>query len=165
MIRELTDFIIDIIVTRVVRRQRSSPRGNQIWIATNSRSLGQNVLYNVKGLVPKNTHVKYEILSLTVHKLWPRLKFLKSRLTSRSRSLGKKLWYDVKILVPRNTHAIYKSPASHGSWFMTKVKVMKSRLTSRSRSLGKKITVWREMSCFKEYTCEIWKPCLSWFIS
>ena len=51
--------------TRVVRRQQSSPRGNQIKIATfsvnsRSRSLGQKLWYGVKGLVTRNTHVKYE---------------------------------------------------------------------------------------------------------
>ena len=48
------------LTTRIVRRQRSSPRGNQIKIATlsvrsRSRSLGKKLWYGVKGLVTRNT--------------------------------------------------------------------------------------------------------------
>ena len=56
-------------------------------------------------------------LSLTVHKLWPRLKFLKSSLNFKVKD--------------------------------TRSKIMK----------------WCERSCHKEYIYEIWKPCLSRFIS
>ena len=49
-----------------------------------------------------------------VRKLWPRLKFFKSKVgqSSRSRSQGKKIWYHVKGLVTRNTHVQYVSPIS-----------------------------------------------------
>ena len=58
-------------------------------------------------------------LSLLVRKLWPRLKFFKSR----SMSPGQKLWYHVKGLVTRNTHAQYESLISSGKKVMAKVKV------------------------------------------
>ena len=76
--------------TRVVRRPRSSPRGNQIKIATfseiviqssRSRSLGKN--YDmVWKVLSQGIHMwNMKALSLTVDTLWPRarLKFLKSR--------------------------------------------------------------------------------------
>ena len=46
-----------------------------------SSSRGQKLLYQVEGLVTRNTKVQYETqkaLSLLVIKLWPRLKFFKS---------------------------------------------------------------------------------------
>ena len=58
-------------------------------------------------------------LSLLVIKLWPRLKFFKSR----SRSRGQKLWYHVKGLATRNTHVQYESPITSGKKVMAKVKV------------------------------------------
>ena len=62
-------------------------------------------------------------LSLLVRKLWPRLKFFKSRSTSRSRSQGHKLWYHMKGLVTRDTYVQYESPISSGKKVMAKVKV------------------------------------------
>ena len=56
------------ILTRVVIRQRSSPRGNKIIIATFSechskfkvKVIRQKLWFGVKGLFTRNTHVKYE---------------------------------------------------------------------------------------------------------
>ena len=58
-------------------------------------------------------------LSLVVRKLWPRLKFFKSR----SRSRGQKLWFHVTSLVTRNMHVQYESPITCGKKVMAKVKV------------------------------------------
>ena len=77
-----------------------------------------------------------KVLSLLIRKLWPRLKFFKSRSdfkvkvtrskimvpcerfpkvgqTSRSRSQGQKLWNHVKGLVTRNTHMQYEFKLYH----------------------------------------------------
>ena len=67
-------------------------------------------------------------LSLLVRKLWPRLRFFKSRSNFKSRSLGKKLWYNVKGLVTRNTHVQYESPISSGKKVMAKVKVFQKKV-------------------------------------
>ena len=65
---------------------RQQPSLNSSWgksfskvdQTSRSRSWGQKLWYHVKGLVTKNTHVQYES-PLLVRKLWPRLKFFKSR--------------------------------------------------------------------------------------
>ena len=106
---------------RVVRRQKSSPRGNQIWIATFSVC------------------------------------------DQSSNKRGQKLWYGVKGLVTRNIHVKYESLIYHGSYISTKIKVLKRRSNFKVKVTRSKFMVWRERSCHKEYTCEIWKPCLSRF--
>ena len=75
----------------------------------------------VHGPLPSLSLMK--ALSLLVRKLWPRLKFFKSRSNSRSRSRGQKLWYHVKGLVTRNTDVQYESPISSSKKVMAKVKV------------------------------------------
>ena len=67
-------------------------------------------------------------LSFLVRKLWPWLKFFKSRSNfkvkvTRSRSQGQKLQYHVKGFVTENTHVQYESPISSGKKVMAKVKV------------------------------------------
>ena len=44
-----------------------------------SRSRDQKLRYHMKGLVTRNTHVQYESPIPSGRKLWPRLKFFKSR--------------------------------------------------------------------------------------
>ena len=61
---------------------------------------------------------------LTVKKLWPRLKFLKSMSNFKVKVIRqKKIWYVVKCLVTTNTHVKYESPVSNGPMF----KFLKSR--------------------------------------
>ena len=55
-------------------------------------------------------------------KLWPRLKFLKSR--SNSKVKGSRSWYQMKGLTIRNTHVKYEIPSTYQSKVMTKVKVL-----------------------------------------
>ena len=62
-------------------------------------------------------------LSLLVRKLWPKLKFFKSRSSFKVKVTRKKLWYQVKGLDTRNTHVQYESPISSGKKVMAKVKV------------------------------------------
>ena len=62
-------------------------------------------------------------LSLLVRKLWPRLKFFKSRSNFKVKFQGQKLWCHVKGLVIRNTHVQYESPITSGKKVMAKVKV------------------------------------------
>ena len=64
--------------------------------------------------------------SLTVHKLWQRLKFLKSRSNFKVKVTSSKLWNDVKGIVTRNTHVKYKS--SSGLKVMAKVKVFEKKV-------------------------------------
>ena len=62
-------------------------------------------------------------LSLVVKKLWPRLKFFKSRSTFKVKVTRSKLWHHVKGLVTRNTHVQYESPISSSKKVMAKVEV------------------------------------------
>ena len=52
---------------------------------------------------------------------------------------------------------------SHPSHFCTKL--WSKTWDSKFKVTRSKIMVWCERSCHKEYTCEIWKPCLLRFIS
>ena len=56
-------------------------------------------------------------------KLWPMLKFLKSRSKFTVRSHVQNLWYHQKGLVMRNTRAKYESPISYGKKVRHNVKV------------------------------------------
>ena len=62
-------------------------------------------------------------LSLVVRKLWPRLKFFKSRSNFKVKVMRSKLWFHVKGLVTRNTHVQYESPINSSKKVMAKVKV------------------------------------------
>ena len=74
-----------VFKTRVVRRQQNSPRGNQIEKATFSEchSKFKDKVKNygmVWKVLSRGIHVwSMKALYLTVHKLWPRWKFWKSR--------------------------------------------------------------------------------------
>ena len=74
--------------TRVVRRQRSSPRGNQIKIPTFSECHSKFKVKFIRSEImvwsERSCHKEYtceiwKTYLFTVHNLWPRLKFLKSR--------------------------------------------------------------------------------------
>ena len=52
----------------------------------------------MKGLVTRNTHVKYESPITSGLKVMAKVSFVKVGQTSRSRSQGKKLWYHSKVL-------------------------------------------------------------------
>ena len=82
----------------------------------------------LKDLSQKIHMCNIKALSLLVRKLWPRLKFFKSRSTSRSRSRGQKLWYYVKGFVTRNTYVQYESLISSGKKGMAMVKVFHEKV-------------------------------------
>ena len=67
--------------------------------------------------------VNTKALSLLVRMLWPRLKFFKSRSTSRAMSQGQKLVYHAKGLVTRKTHVQYERAIPSGFKVIAKVKV------------------------------------------
>ena len=60
-------------------------------------------------------------LSLLIRKLWPRLKFFKSR--SNFKAMRSKTMVHVKGLVTKNTHVQCESSISSGNKVMAKVKV------------------------------------------
>ena len=62
-------------------------------------------------------------LSLTIKKLWPMLKFFKSRSKVMSRSQVQNLWYRLKCLVIRITYAKYERLISKSKKVMANVKV------------------------------------------
>ena len=74
----------------------------QIW---RSRS---KILVPRKGLITRNTHVKYESSMLCHSKVMAQVKvFLSGQKVGqiwRSRSQGQKFWYQWKGLITRNTH-------------------------------------------------------------
>ena len=87
-----------------------------MYVIQSSRSLDQKLWYDVKGLITRNKHGKYESPASDRSLVMTKIKvFVKVGQTSRSWSLGQKLWYDVKGLNTRNTHVKYESPVSHGS--------------------------------------------------
>ena len=62
-------------------------------------------------------------LSLTIQKLWPRLKFwIYIGQMSRPRSLGQNFLHDWKVLIIRNVLMKYESSTPNGSKDMTKVR-------------------------------------------
>ena len=77
-----------------------------------SRSQGQKLLYHVKGLVTRNTHLQYEE-SLTSSGLKVMAKIKVFQKYVKLQGQGKKLWSHVKCLVTRNTQVQYESPI----WF------------------------------------------------
>ena len=64
-----------------------------------------------------------KVLSFLVRKLWPRLKFFKSRSNFKVKVTRSKLWYNLKGRVARNTQVQYESAISSGKKVMAKVKV------------------------------------------
>ena len=82
----------------------------------------------MKGLVTRNTHVRYESPITSGLKVTAKVKvFSKVGQTSRSRSQGQILWYHVNGLVTKNTHVQYESPITSGLRVMAKVNVFQSR--------------------------------------
>ena len=61
-------------------------------------------------------------LSLLVKKVWPRLKFLKSRLNFKVKVTRSKVMVPCDILVTMNTHVQYESPITSDKKVMAKVK-------------------------------------------
>ena len=62
-------------------------------------------------------------LPFLVRKLWPRLKFFKSRSNFKVKATRSKAWYYEKGLVIRNTHMKYESSIFNGLKVIAKVKV------------------------------------------
>ena len=62
-------------------------------------------------------------LSLLVRKLWPRLKFFKSRSNLKVKATMSNLRYHMKVLVTKNTHMQYENPITFSKKVMAKVKV------------------------------------------
>ena len=87
---------------------------------------------------------KIKALSLLGWKLWPSLKFIKSR----SRSQGKKLRYHVKHLVTKNIHVQYGSPIPSDKKVMAKVKVFQKwvKLQGQCHEVINYGTMWKVLS-------------------
>ena len=62
-------------------------------------------------------------ISLLVRKLWPRLKFFKSRSNFKVKVMRSKIMYHVQGLITRNTHVQYESPITSGKKVIAKVNV------------------------------------------
>ena len=99
--------------TGVVRRQRSSPRGNQIWKATSSVCDSKFKVKVTRSKImlwcERFCHKEYTCEIWKPYLSWfinydQGESFWKVGQHSRSRSLGKKLWYDVKGPITMNTH-------------------------------------------------------------
>ena len=69
-------------------------------------------------------------ISLLVRKLWPRLKFFKSRSNFKVTVQAQKLRYQKKGLATSNTHVQYESSISSGKKVMAKVKVFVNALNA-----------------------------------
>ena len=126
------------------------PYGNLFWLrnysqslfflvgqTSRSRALGQNFWYLSKGLVTKNVHIK--ALPLLVRKLWPRLKFFKSRPSFKVKVTMSKLLEPMERFCHKEcTYEIWKPYlfwlGSYGQGYS----FLKVGQTSRSRSLGQK---------------------------
>ena len=128
-----------------------------------SRSLGQKLWYDVKGIITRNTQKvmwNMKALSFTVHKFWPRIKFFKSRSNFKVKVTRSK----IVVLCERSCHKeyTYEIWKFYLSEFinMTKVESRSNEKVTRSE-----IIVWSERSCHKEYTSEKWKSYLLLFIS
>ena len=85
------------------------------------RLLGQKFWYPWKGLSQGMYIWNMEALPPLVRKLWPRLKFFKSR--SNFKVNVTQCWYPWKGLDTRNTHVKYESSTYSSSWVIGKVKV------------------------------------------
>ena len=123
--QQLQAYNILVGETKVIRRQRSSPRGNQIWKATFSvcdsklkfKATRSKIMVWCKMLkvLSQGIHIwNMKALSLMLQSL----KFLKSRSNFKVKVPRSKIMvhlYDVKGLVTRKTHVKYESPVSRGS--------------------------------------------------
>ena len=107
-----------------------------------------------------------KVLSLTVHKLWPRLKFLKSRSNFKVKVTRSKImaWCE-RSCHKEYTCEVWKSLSLTVHKLWPRLKFLKSRSNFKVKVTRSKIMAWCERSCHKEYTCEVWKRCLSRFIS
>ena len=72
----------------------------------------QKLRYYIKGLVTRNTHVKYESPVSSGKKVMAKFKVFQKKVKLQGQ--GKKLQYHVKILVKRNTNVQYESPITSG---------------------------------------------------
>ena len=90
-------------------------------------SQGQQYWYHCKGLVTRNTHVKYDSPMWCISKVVAQVKFFCGQVKSKSNLEVKvtrsKYWYRWKGLITRNTHVIYESPVSCHSKVIAQVKV------------------------------------------
>ena len=87
--------------------------------------------YRGKGLVTRNTHVKYESPICYGSKVMIKVKVFKMKVKGHSE--GHTFWYQWNGLVTRNTNVKYESTICYGSEVMIKVKVFCHR-SQRSRS-------------------------------
>ena len=74
-------------------------------------------------------------LSLLVRKLWPRLKFFKSRSNFKVKVTRSKLMVPCERSFIRNTHMQYESPISSGKKVMAKVKVFVHASNADTRAM------------------------------
>ena len=152
--------------TTLAGRQPSLNRSHgysfsKVGQTSRSRSRGQKLWHNVKGLATRNTHIQYESLASSGKKVMAKVKvFSKEGQTSRSRS--QKLWHQVKGLVTRNTHVQYESPILLVRKLWPRLKFFKSRSNFKVKVTRSKIIVPCERPCRMEYTCAILKPYLFW---
>ena len=106
----------------------------------------------LKGLITRNTHVKYQCYRTHCSKVISKVKvFFKIwvKLQGQGHSV-KNNGARGKGLITRNTHVKYKSYSTHCSNVISKVKEI-----PRSRSQGKKVPT--ERSYHRVYSCEISK--------
>ena len=136
---------------------------SQVGQTSRSRPQGKKVWFHVKGLVTRNTHVNIKALSLLVWKLWPRLKFFKSRSNIKVKVTRS------KIMVPseRSCHKEYIRTIwkPYHLWFESYGQGSSSSKvgqTSRSRSQDQKF--WYHVKGFvirnthmKSLSLMVWK--------
>jgi hypothetical protein len=95
---------------------------------------------NIKVLSQVTCIWNTKTLSLTIQKIWPMLKFLKSGSNFKVKVTKSKFWYQLKGLVIRHTHMKCESPITCHSNDMANVNVFKTRPGQPSRSRGQ--TFW-----------------------
>jgi hypothetical protein len=81
----------------------------------------------MKGLLRRNTQVKYESPTTYQSKVMTKVKVLERRSISKVR--GPRSWYQMKGLVRRNPHVKYDSPTTYQSKVIIKVQVFADRQT------------------------------------
>ena len=79
-----------------------------------------------KGLITRNTRVKYQSSSTPCLKVISNVKVFK-KMGQTPRSQGQKYWYPWKGLITGNVHVKYQSSSTHCSKVISKVKVSERR--------------------------------------
>ena len=115
----------------------------------------------IKGLIIRNTHLKYQSSSTHCSKVISKVKNFERQVKLQGQGhMQKKMWqiYTQKGLATGNTHVKYQSSSTYCSKVISNVnKFFKKQVKLQGQGHSGKIKVPTQRSYHKEYSCEISK--------